>query len=240
MLPSPWQGSAGRQFSRSAINDLSRALAAQLQTSAITIGFSGIDGSGKSTQVRLLRDAFQRARLPVTATRPNLPATSTVFLLSRSLTGDPYAYHPLIPATLRHFTAACSVVADHFATQARRIERRQILLLDRTKFCFASYAEADEADMTWIQRAFDLLPAPDFTVLLDVPVSVAVDRLRRRKAKRIRTEEAPERLDKVRRSYLARAASARAIVVDAQLPKDAVFELTCARLINELQRRASR
>jgi len=206
------------------IASLVAVLKRRVRTSGVTIGVCGIDGSGKSTQVALLCQALRRSGVPAVRLIHRMHAFAAIDYLAESFTGDPFRYHPLIPATLRGFVLACDAVAEHSCRIARLVEMGRVVVLDRTAFCFSVYSEAYGADMTWISRVLELMPEPDVTALIDVPVDVAHERLLRRRNKPIQSDEERPLLEMYRRVYLARARLARASLVDGSGTRRAVLD----------------
>lgn len=187
------------------------------------VTFEGIEGSGKSTligQVRTRSDVFG---VPVVATRepggtPFGDALRAVFL-------DPaMAIDPLAEAFLVNASRA-QLVKDVIRPA---LQRNEIVLCDRFFDATVAYQGFGrgldvelliELSLTATQRL-----APDLTVLIDVPVEVAFERLRRRQA---RSGEGADRLERetfefherVRRGYLSLAARfPRFVVLDGMLP----------------------
>ena len=75
------------------------------------IAISGIDGAGKTTQTARLTSYLQARDPRTTQVKTRLTAQQGIFALAEALYGDPFDYHPQIPATLREFTLACDILA---------------------------------------------------------------------------------------------------------------------------------
>lgn len=214
-------------------------LAALIQQGTIrrpfVVGFSGIDGSGKSTQLARLDARLRQYGVEPWCGKAVLHATTSIFRLSEKLLGDPYAYHPTIPATLREFTVACDVVKHYFEVVAPRLQSAPILLLDRSVFCYRTYAQVYQADMTWIAPLYDLIPAPHVTLLLDIPVEAACARMELRQEKAAKSDEQADFLALIREGYLQRAATDPSVYrIDALRPPEAVLEQICAVLLSHI------
>lgn len=195
------------------------------------IGFSGIDGAGKSTQVELLLGWLRSRGVPAGVTKVKFHAMPAVFRLSEKLFGNRYAYHPTIPATLREFTAACDVVEHYFREVEPLRARGQVILWDRCVHCYAAYAAGYGAEMDWLNRLYEMVPEPSVTFLLDLPEQEARRRLLRRKEKPIKADESLEVFRTVRRCYLERAQAHRRIeILAADRSQEEVQRVIRARL----------
>ena len=181
------------------------------------IGVSGIDGSGKSTQVQRLAEWLRSDGRDVFVTKSTPRAITSVFRLSERLFGDPYAYHPDVPATLREMLVASDVEGHEHAIMQPNRQPGRVIVLDRCKYCYQTYARAYGADMTWIDKIYTLVPDPDVIFLLDVPGDVAAARLRHRTEKPPKSDETAAFLESVRQHYIMRATLLpNLVIVDAE------------------------
>lgn len=169
------------------------------------VTFEGLDGAGKTTQVRAVAEALGGCGIDVEITREP-GGTRLGERLREILLGD----EPLIPdAELLLLFAAR---ADHIATRIRPALRRGAwVLCDR--FTDASYAyqgggrgipaERIAILESWVQR--DL--RPDLTIILDLPVEESLARISGGLFQETRDRFERERLEffeRVRDAYLAR------------------------------------
>lgn len=199
------------------------------------VAVSGIDGSGKSTQVELLARALQDRGVTVATTKTSLKATSSIFRLAEEMFGDPHAYDPAIPATLREFTIACDVLAFSDNELAALMAANDVVVWDRSPLCYSVYAGVYGADTTWSGRILDLVRSPDVIVLLDMEVDAALERLQGRAEKPHQTDEGDELLRRVRSEYLARAAGRpEVVVIDADRGLDEVTEEIIGQVMSRL------
>ncbi len=196
------------------------------------ITFEGIEGVGKSTQVRLLSEALNRDGVPVLSTREpgGTPAGEAIreLLLHRDATpiDDDTELLLIFAARAQHLAqvirpalaAGKVVICDRFtdATYAyqgggRGISRERISQLER-----------------WVQNEL----RPDITFLLDVPVNIGRERAHGRGAGADRFErEQEDFFERVRAQYLhlAEQEPGRVELVNAGADIAAIHELVYAR-----------
>ncbi len=162
------------------------------------IVLEGIDLSGRTTQVHLLRDwlSAQRYHVTTTAWRTS-PLISDV--LARARTKSP----------LRPLTYSLLYCADHLDRTERVIkpalERGEIVLADRYTYTAFARDEARGLDKTWVRNLYRFTVAPDAVFYLHISPEEAV---RRRIAlqQRVGSEAKPEkRSEKKRKKLLERA-----------------------------------
>jgi len=193
------------------------------------ITFEGIDGSGKSTQLRLVSNYLKEQGCNVVLTRE--PGGTTIGLRLRAALLD--ANEEVDPLT------ELLVFASDRAQHVRRVLRPalandQIVISDRYADATVAYQGAGrgfnpELVAEIIQLATEGLK-PDLTLLFDVPVEESVSRTARRgSARRDRLDiERSEFHQRVREAYLQIAAAEpeRVKVIDSGGP----VETTQARL----------
>jgi dTMP kinase len=188
------------------------------------ITFEGIDGVGKSTQIKLLAAWLSERGLEVVETfepgGTELGAEIRHLLLHRKGDVAPRSEALLYAADRAH----------HVATKIRpALERGAVVLGDRYLDSSVAYqGAARELDAHQVREismwAVDNL-LPELTVLLDLPAEVAMQR-------RANTGSAPDRLEservdffeRARAEYLAMAQAPRFLVIDAMLSIEAIQE----------------
>lgn len=161
--------------------------------------FEGIDGSGKSTQIRMLVDKLRERGLRCYETRE--PTDGPVgSIVHQIMTGRIKADGRVISSLF------ASDRLDHLTNPVnglcKEIDRGITVVTDR--YYFSSYAyNGVDMDMDWViecNRLSAELLRPTLNIFLDIPVSTALDRVARN---RIHTElyEKEERLTAVRANY---------------------------------------
>ena len=163
------------------------------------IALEGIDGSGKSTQIRRLAERLTEQGVACHATRePTGRPVGT--LIRQALTGQT----PLDPRVIAALYAADRI--DHLVNGEdgllSLVERGVTVVTDR--YYFSSYAyHSVDMDMDWVIGANSVsagLLRPTLTVFLDVPVELAMERIRRGRD-RVELFEREDRLRKTRALY---------------------------------------
>lgn len=196
---------------------------------SLFITFEGIEGSGKSTQIRLVAQRLQNRRLPVTVTRE--PGGCPLSDRIRDLLLNP-EQKPMTPgAELFLYLAAR---AQHMAEVILpALATGQTVLCDRFSDATTAYQGfARGIDPIFIKELNQFATAgrlPDVTLLLDLPAEEGLrrSRLRNRQAGEKTDRMERESLDfhrRVRNGYLRLAAEdpQRFRILDASLPAEEI------------------
>ena len=169
------------------------------------ITLDGIDGSGKTTQLNVIKEWFNAKKLPVVFTRE--PGGTLLGEKLRELLLDPSSNISLRTETLLMFAArqqhledvilpalrqGIHVVSDRFtdATFAYQGGGRGLSLLD--------IAQLEQ----WVQGDI----RPNLTIILDVPLEVSMQRIEGSRQKDRFEQEQAAFFQRVRQVYLQRAA----------------------------------
>jgi dTMP kinase len=184
------------------------------------ITFEGIEGSGKTTQVRLLHEAFRSRGIDVVMTRE--PGGTPMGDRIRALLLDSASV--LAPSCELLLYAAAR--AEHLETLIRpALESGRTVLCDRftdATYAYQGYGRGLPLDLIEAVHALPpLATTPDRTVLIDLEPGAALRRARKRESAKAVDESRFEREaaafhERVRRGYLEIAARApkRFVVVD--------------------------
>lgn len=164
------------------------------------IVFEGIDGSGKSTQVRILTEKLRQERIECYATME--PTDSPIGSLIHQIMTGRVSSDPKVIAAL--FVADR---LDHLLNDVngicKKIEEGTTVLMDR--YCFSSYAyQSVDVPMDWVIGANRLgsdILRPDVNLFLDVDPELALERISRNRFDRELFEER-SRLVRVREKYI--------------------------------------
>lgn len=187
------------------------------------ITLDGIDGAGKTTQLNVIKEWFSQNQLPVVFTRE--PGSTPIGEQLRDLALNPKSSLSPKAETLLMFTSRqqhlddvvypnlaqnVHVVCDRFTDSTfayqgggRGVPHEQIAEIER-----------------WVQGDLQ----PDLTIILDVPLEVALERIERSREKDRFEREGSGFYAAVRDVYLQRAASnpQRYVVINSNRDKEVV------------------
>ena len=199
----------------------------------------GIEGSGKSTLVASLAERLRGDGRDVVVTRepggtPVGDAVREIFL-NRKLDISPLAESMLVNAARAEHVAAVILPA---------LAKGRVVLCDRfvdSTLAYQGYGRG--VDGVALREVCDIAAGgivPDLVFVLDVPVSVARERMRERSARSDRIEsEDDEFHERVRKGFLELARSARHRLLDGSLPPEQLLEAAWKDVQSHLQARAS-
>jgi len=213
------------------------------------ITFEGIDGSGKSTQLRLLGNFLRANRCDALLTRE--PGGTTLGVRLRAALLD--AMEEVDPLTELLVFAADR--AQHVRRLVRpALEAGRLVISDRYADATVAYQGAGrgfgpELISQIVQLATEGLK-PDLTLLFDLPIEESTSRTARRSTGKTATRISPDRLDiensdfhaRVRDAYLqiALAEPDRVKLIDTSGPVEQTQERVKEIIIPFLERRKAR
>ena len=199
---------------------------------SLFITFEGVEGSGKTTQIRRLRRYFTRRGIPCKVTRE--PGGCPISEKIRKILLNP-DHHEMVPlAELLLYEAAR---AQHVKEVINPfLKKGGVVLCDRFSDATIAYQGYGRGiDVQWIQRLNRLSSQgikPDITFLLDCPTDLGLERaIRRNRTLKQEKEERFEREEiqfhrRMRRGYLviAKKEPRRVRVIDTQVGEERVFD----------------
>ena len=195
----------------------------------IFIVFEGGEGSGKSTQARVLLRSLLRRGYPALLTHE--PGGTPLGERVRRILKGQAALTPL--AELFLFSAARTQLVQQVVRPA--LAQGTTVVSDRyvpSTIAYQGYGRGlDTAIVRQVTEAATQGLQPDVVVLLDQPPALGLERKHRKELDRFESEEM-EFHERVRQGYLelAKAEAERWLVVDATLPKEQVAEIIWRRV----------
>jgi len=195
------------------------------------ITFEGIEGSGKSTQVKLLVKALQKRNLPYLTTRE--PGGTEIAEAIRSILLNPL-YANMTPET--ELLLYCASRAQHTAELIiPALENGSIVICDRyfdSTYAYQGAArELDENLIDTLTRFATYGRIPDLTFLIDLPVQVGLSRIQSRQLDRLEKEKTAFH-ERVREQFLfiANKCPSRYVVLNGELTPEEIHRQLLASL----------
>lgn len=169
---------------------------------SIFITFEGIEGSGKSTQVRMLVAALQKLNLPYLTTRE--PGGTVISEAIRTILLNP-DFTEMKPET--ELLLYCASRAQHTGELILpALEAGKIVICDRyfdSTYAYQGAArDLDENLIDTLTLFSTYGRIPDITFLIDLPVEVGLARIKERQLDRLEQENTAFH-EKVRQQFLS-------------------------------------
>ena len=171
----------------------------------IFVVLEGSDGSGKTTQARVLCAALRRKGYKVHPTAE--PSRSTVGRLIRRRILYGKKTRPEVEALL--FAADRFLHLESEILPALAVGR--IVVCDRYIYASFAYQGAQGVDSQWLQEINQFAIKPDLALYLDVPAKTGMGRIKRKKS----LLEKLELQERVREEYFKLAETGELTLVDA-------------------------
>ncbi|HLE06006.1 MAG TPA: dTMP kinase [Candidatus Nanoarchaeia archaeon] len=185
------------------------------------ITFEGIDGSGKSTQKRILKKYLE--------------STGKKVILTEEPTNNPIGQEvkKLLKKDAYTWVEAILFAADRALHYEETIKnnKHRIIICDRYKHSTYAYQSAMGLDKKWLTCLNSQVPEPDLTIYLDVTPETAIKRIHHRGIKAIKYEEL-ELLRKVRKNYLSYKSKTFKIINSEKSIKEVATEIQ--KIINAI------
>ncbi len=187
------------------------------------IVLEGCDGSGLTTQTKLLSEALKRAKMKVWATKE--PTKSEIGILIRKILAKQEKNEKMEDAMYDAKALALLFAADRMMHQKeirKRLSEGYIVISDRYLLSSYVYQVEEGLSFEWVKCINEGCIAPDITFVLNVPPEVCMERLKGRKNFEIFENEA--KLRKIHKRYLKLASLMENVfVIDGDRPKEEVL-----------------
>ena len=192
------------------------------------IVLEGIDGSGKSTQIQLLKENLENKGYNVTVVEE--PTDSDIGQIIRERLKDPEAVekvHQIINALL---FAADRLTHKKLIDDVKH-DPENIIISDRSYLSSIAYQNDDVITTQWIEIINKYMPKPDLTILLDINEKEALKRCADDVSEAFEYEEF---LKITREKYLKLSEFAQMKRVDASLNRTKLQEKILGIIYEEL------
>ncbi len=187
------------------------------------ITLDGIDGAGKTTQLNVINEWFSQNQLPVVFTRE--PGSTPIGEQLRDLALNPKSRLSPKAETLLMFTSRQQHLDDVvYPNLAQNVHVVCDRFTDSTFAYQGGGRGVPHEKIAEIERWVQGDLQPDLTIILDVPLEVALERIERSRDKDRFEQEDSEFYAAVRDVYLQRAASnpQRYVVINSNRDKEIV------------------
>jgi len=188
------------------------------------IVLEGIDGTGKSTQTKLLQEHLLKegyqVETVVEPTKSEIGKLIRVQLKNEESTQD-----------TNQQILALLFAADRLTLKDRILEvkgdKTKFILSDRSFYSSIAYQDNPNIDMQWLRKVNDYTPQPDMMILLDLDEDEAI-----RRCDETEVFETKEFLRRTRQKYLKFLEEENTYKIDASQTVEQVHEDIC-KLIEE-------
>lgn len=140
------------------------------------IVIEGIDGCGKSTQVKMLTEQLSRKGYPVTVSRwqdsSYIDKLYIGDLIKKIQTGE-----VVIPPAARTFLLGADISYRLESIIKPRLSDGKLVIGDRYIYKMIAQGIVRGLDKQWLLELFNFAPEPDLSILLDVPAEIALQRI---------------------------------------------------------------
>ena len=186
----------------------------------LLIAVCGLDGCGKSTQIELLKTRLQSEGLTVRLTKQPTAAVRQSDIFRTYMDKPDHAafnYRSLSLLCASDRLQHCG----HVILPA--LETGGVVLSDRYYYsCLANLRARGYTQDRWIYEIARFVPKPDLAVFLDVPVDLAVERVRAREAERDRYIDMALQ-HRLRKEYVKIAEKNKALLLDSSKAPEETF-----------------
>ncbi len=159
------------------------------------IVFEGVDGSGKTTQAKLLVDLFKKNKIPAVYTKE--PSKSKVSVLIKNILKEKTKINA---AALQLLFAADRTV--HLEKEIiPQLEKGITVVCDRYFFSSLAYGKMSGVSLEWLMAVNSTFLSPDLVIFVDALPSECIRRINASRDKKELFEK-EEKLSKTRENFL--------------------------------------
>ncbi len=190
----------------------------------VFICVEGLDGSGKTTQAKILAERLNKNYRTVYTAEPSHGKTGT-FIRECCL----YDKRRL-PIVVEALLFAADRIEHVEAEIKPALAEGKVVICDRYLYSSLAYQGSAGLNSDWIREINSYALKPDYAVFIDVPPERVLERLRRRKS----VMETLEIQRKVREVYLKFVDQGELMLFDGDRPKDIVADALYSKVLGFL------
>ncbi len=199
-----------------------------MKTKGAFIVIEGLDGSGKTTQAKLLAANLQPAYNAICTAEPSHGKIGT-YIRKRVLYGESRA------STVVEALLFAADRIEHIQNEVQpALDKGKIVVCDRYTYSSLAYQGSAGLNLEWIKAINQHALKPDLALFIDVDPETVLQRLKRKKS----VMENLETQRKVREVYLKFVEQGDLIRIDGDKPKNLVAEDVLAAVNKFLKTRA--
>lgn len=200
------------------LNHWSHGRLAEMNKKGIFIVIEGLDGSGKTTQAKILAQKLSKSHNAVFTAEPSNGKIGT-FIRKKILYGESRS-----PISVEALLFAADRI-DHIQKEVQpALDEGKLVISDRYFYSSLAYQGSAGLDLQWIETINQLALKPDLALFIDVPPDVVLERLRRRKS----VMEKLETQRNVYHIYKKFIEKGELVRIDGDKPKNEVAKETLA------------
>jgi dTMP kinase len=185
-----------------------------IKKKGIFIVMEGLDGSGKTTQAKLLAANLQPKHKVLCTAEPSRGKIGT-YIRNNVL------YEKTRASTVMEALLFAADRIEHIQNEVQpALDEGQLVICDRYTYSSLAYQGSAGLNLEWIQTINQHALKPDLALFIDVPPEAVLQRLKRKKS----VMENLETQRRVREIYQKYIAKGELIRVDGEKPKDEVAQ----------------
>ena len=183
--------------------------------SGVFIAVEGVDGSGKSTQIKLLSEKLAELGYLIHTTTE--PSSGKLGPILRDYLSNPNSQHA-VDALL----FAADRIEHYYEEILPKLQSGAIVICDRYKLSSIIYQGLNGLSEEWIEMINSKVPDPDLTIYLDVSADIAVNRFTNNRNKLEKFETYDNLNTLIKRYELFRPENT--VVINAEKSIDSVLD----------------